>query len=163
MLPWGPLFLLSCFQVTKNFNHMKDTIFWRLAAKGEPLCCFTTFWAITVIWLKWKAGIFLTRALSRDSGSPSLHDVYPGPLIRWCVDDRSCEGSASRGDKTVFLSIFCVEFPSGIIPVKSRASYIGCWVAVWPYLDHSIYLSPWIPTRLYSPNQGITAISLNCF
>ena len=50
---------------------MKDMVFFlRLAAKGEPLCYFTTFWAITVICLKWKAGIFLPWALSQGPGSP---------------------------------------------------------------------------------------------
>lgn len=51
-------------------------------------------------------------------------------------DHRSCEESTPRGDKVVFLTICGVEFPFMVILVKSRTSYIGCWVGVWPYSDH---------------------------
>lgn len=53
-------FPLSCIQITKNFNQMKD---FSKCRQRDLVYYFTTFWATTVIWLKWKAGIFLTGAL----------------------------------------------------------------------------------------------------
>lgn len=130
-------FLLSCLQVTKNFNQMKDRA-WKACCQRELLCYFTTFWAITVIWLKWKAGIFLTRGLSQvwdamDWGIQepprcvfrAQHRVWPMEL--GARHQRSCEDSASWGDKALFLTICWVEFPFRVILVKSRVSYIGCW------------------------------------
>lgn len=143
-------FLSPCLQVTKNFNQMKDrAFFFKACWQRVPLYYFTTLWAVIVIGWKWEAGIFLTRALSqawgcvdRESQEPPggvskglLEEVWPvGPGAR---DDGSCEDSPPTSQ-----NMCCVEFPSMLILVKSRASYVGCRVEVWCCSARKIYLFP---------------------
>lgn len=103
-------FILSCLQVTKNFNAMKDMAF---SPQGqlpqESWCYFATFWAFTVIWLKWEADIFLTRILpwswERLGNAESCRDGY-SEMLKW----------RQRWSRGVGLGASSSSFCSGFVP-----------------------------------------------
>lgn len=73
----------------------------------ESWCYFATFWAFTVIWLKWEADIFLTRILpwswERPGSAESCRDGYSG-MLKW--RQRWCGGVGLEASSSSFCSGF---------------------------------------------------------
>lgn len=147
--PILPFFFLASRLLRISTKWKIELFFFKACWQRVPLYYFTTLWAVIVIGWKWEAGIFLTRALSQawgcmdwESQEPPggiskglLEEVWPVGL--GARDDGSCEDFTPTSQ-----NMCCVEFPSMLILVKSRASYVGCRVEVWCYSDHKIYLFP---------------------